>query len=254
MYEYNLGNYEPAEKQGLLLADTWRDSPLADNAMLLAGQAALKRKEYVRANELFNRMVKEFAGSPRMAEARLAQADALVELAKCPEAILIYEEIIAKYPNSELVPAAWCRKGDSQFTLGAESRKRFEEAIESYQVVANSSGAGPDLVLQSKYKIGRCLEKLERAEEALKQYYLKVIVPYLEERAKGVWHTEACKLWFTRAVFNAADMMEAKKDWNGAVGILERAVSADVPAANEIKERIKKIKSEHWWNFINSAR
>jgi TolA-binding protein len=253
-YEYNQGNYESAEKRGLQLAEKYRNSPLADSAVLLAGQAAFKRKEYLRAVDLFTKMVKEYPASRHVVEARFAQADALSELANYPAAILIYEEIIIKYQDSELAPAAWCRKGDCQFTLGTDNRKRYEEAIESYRVVVNSSAAGPDLAIQSKYKIGRCLEKLDRTTEAFEQYYLKVMVPYLDERAKGVWHTEACKLWFTRAAFNAADIMEAKKDWNGVVSILERAVSADVPAAAEAKERIKKIKSEHWWNFLNSPR
>jgi tetratricopeptide (TPR) repeat protein len=233
--------------------ETYHDSSLADSALLLAGQSAFKRKEYVRANELFMKMVKEYPSSPRIAEARFAQADAMNELAKYPAAILIYEEIIIKYPDSELVPAAWCRKGDSQFTLGAENAKRYDEAIESYRVVVNSSGAGPELAMQANHNIGRCLEKSGRAMEAFEQYYLKVMVPFLEERAKGVWHTETCKRWFTKAVLNAADIMEARKDWTRAVSILERAVEADVPAAGDIKERIKKITSEHWWNFINSS-
>ena len=182
------------------------------------------------------------------------QADALSELGKYPAAILIYEEIVIKYKDSEWAPAAWCRKAECQFALGTDDRKRYEEAIESYRVVANSSAAGPELALQANCRIGRCLEKLERTDEAFKQYYLKVIVPYLNERANGVWHTEACKLWFTRALLNAADMKEAGKDWEGTVHILERGVDADVPAANDIRERIKKIKSEHWWNFINSSR
>lgn len=252
-YDYNQGAYESAEKQSLQLAEKYRSSPLADSALLLAGQSAFKRKEYLRAVDLLTKMVKDYPASRHLAEARFAQADALSELANYPAAILIYEEII-KIPDNDLIPAAWCRKGDCQFTLGADDPKRYEEAIESYRVVVNNSASGLDLGIQASYKIGRCLEKLERTGEAFEQYYLKVIVPYLEDRAKGIWHTETSKLWFTRAVFNAADIMEARKDWPGAVSVLERAVGADVPAAAEAGERIKKIKSEHWWNFINSPR
>jgi len=184
-----------------------------------------------------------------MARARFTQADARAKLAGFSEAILIFDEIINKYPDSDLVELAWGRKGDCQFTLGAEDPKRYEESIESYRVVANSSSASLDLVMQALYMVGRCWEKMGQTDKAFEQYYFKVIVRYLEDREKGVWHNEAAKVWFTRAAINAADIMEAKKDWRTVVNILERVVNAGVPASDEACERITKIRSERWWLF-----
>jgi hypothetical protein len=115
--------------------------------------------------------------------------------------------------------------------------------------VADGASTRPDLVLQANYKIGRSIQKLERTDDALDQYYTKVILRYFEDREKGVWHDQHAKVWFTRAVFNAADIMEAKGDWRGVVSILQKAIKAGVPAADEARERVNAIKSERWWLF-----
>lgn len=248
-YAYNRGDYERSEKEFLLAVEKKPGGALADDGLLWAGISAAKGKEYLRANEHFNRLVKEYAESDKLAEARFSQADALCELAHFSAAILIFDEIITKYPESDFVAPAWGRKGDCQFTLGADDPKRYDESIASFRVVANSSGTRLELVMQAEYKIGRCLEKQERAKDALDQYYLKVIIRYFEDREKGIWHNENSKVWFTRAAFNAADIMEERKDWRGVVSILERVVKAAVPAADQAKERIEKIKSEQWWLF-----
>jgi hypothetical protein len=43
--------------------------------------------------------------------------------------------------------------------------------------------------------------------------------------------------------------MENRGQWRRVVKILERVVAAGVPAANEARERIAKIRSERWWLF-----
>lgn len=247
--EYNQANYRAAETNFIEFVDRYPADDLTDDALLRAGLCASKQKEYHRAIEFLSRLAKEFPQSEKMAHARFAQADALAELARFSEAILIFDDIINRHPHSELLPMAWMRKGDCQFTLGAEDPKRYQESIESYRVVANSSQADLDLVMQALYKIGRCREKMGQVDEAFEQYYFKVIIRYLEDREKGIWHNEASKIWFTRAAVNAADIMEARQDWRTVVRILERVIKAGVPAADEARERIERIKSEHWWLF-----
>jgi len=248
-HEYNRGEYEAAEKDLTALAVKYPQSSQADASLFRAGVAAARQNEYVRSVELLAKLVKDYPASPWIAEGRFAQGDSLTELAKHPEAILIYDEIINKHPDSGLAIPAWGRKGDCQFVLGADDAGRYEEALESYRVVAGSSDAPHDLVLQAEYKIGRCLEKMGKSEEAFEQYYLKVIVRYLDEREQGVWHNEASKVWFTRAARNAAEMMQAEKDWRRMVSILQRIVEAGVPDADEAQAHIEELKKEKWWLF-----
>lgn len=248
-YEYNQGNFENAEKQFLLFLEKYQGDSRADGALLWASRAAFARKEYVRSIELLTRMVKEHPDSGKIAEARFAQAEALCELAKFSEAIVILDEIVNKHPNSDLIPAAWVKRGDSQFMLGGEDHTRYEEAMKSYRMAVNSLKASLDLILEGEYKTGRCLDKLGRDTDAVDQYYSKVMIRFLEERAKGVWHNENSKRWFALASSKAADIMEARKEWRQAVRILERVVASGVPQVEDTQERIKRIKAESWWLF-----
>ncbi|MBT3191189.1 MAG: tetratricopeptide repeat protein [Verrucomicrobia bacterium] len=248
-FSYNTGDYVAAEAEFLSFVEQYAKHALADRAVYRAGLAAVKRKEYVRAIELFGRLAKQYPESEWLAGARFHQADAMCELGKFAGAILVFEEVINNYPASELVPLAWGRKGDCLFTLGAEDPARYEEAIRSYRVVAQSPQARRDHIWQAAYKIGRTLEKLEREDEAQGHFYTKVMVPFLVAKAEGETISESAKTWFTRAALGAADIATARGDWRKLVRILDRISEAEVAISGEARARIKTIKSEHWWLF-----
>ena len=246
-YAFNHGAYAEAEKQFLAVAAKFPKDALADQALLWAGRAAMKQKEYVRAVDSFTRVAETYPDSPRMADARFLQGDALSELGEFSRAIVVFDELIAKYPANPLVGAAWGRKGDCQFTLGAGDAKRYDEAIASYRAVTKSPGLTFDLELQAEFKIGRCLDKLGRKDEAFEQYYTKVVVGYLERSETTPREANAAAaVWFTKAAFAAADILEADKNWRREVKVLERVVKARALAAHDAQERIDRIRAEHW--------
>jgi TolA-binding protein len=240
-YAYNHGHYAEAETQFIKLAEKAPKDALAEKALIWAGRSAMKQKEYLRAVDIFSRMARAYPGSEHMAEARFLQGDSLSELGEFSRAILVFDDLIARFPNSTLVSAAWGRRGDCQFTLGATDARRYDEAVSSYRSVARSPGTTFDLELQAEYKIGRCYDKLGRRAEALEQYYTRVVVRYLAGKGSV---PEA--LWFTKAAFSAADILELEKNWKRAVKVLERVVDARVPASGDARKRIEQIRAEHW--------
>lgn len=242
---FNHGRFAEAEAYFIRLAETYPKDVLADQALLWAGRAASRQKEYLRAVDLFTRVARTYPDSVHMDEIRFFQGDALTELGEFSQAIVAFDELINKYPGSQLLPAAWGRRGDCQLTLGMGDPRRYEEAIGSYRAVFNSAGAAFDLKLQAEYKIGRCLEKLGRRKEAFEQYY-KVVCRHLEELAATREPAAAAAVWFTKAAFSAADILEADKDWRRAVKVLERVVSAGVSASADAQARIERIRAEHW--------
>jgi len=241
-YAYNHGTYVEAEAQFIRLADQSPRDPLADQALIWAGRSAMMQKEYLKAVDLFSRLAKTYPSSPRLAEARFLQGDSLSELGEFSRAIVVFDDLLAKYPSSTLVSAAWGRRGDCQFTLGATDPKRYDEAVASYRSVAHSPGTTFDLGLQAEFKIGRCFDKQGRRGDALEQYYAKVVVAYLAVRNPD----PAAAVWFTKAAFAVADILELEKNWKRAVAVLERVVDARVPAGGDARKRIEQIRAEHW--------
>lgn len=247
-YEFNRGDFGQAETGFMELATKFPAHPLAESALLWAGKSAAKRKEYLRANEHFQELVKRFPAGAKVAEARYSQGDALSELGKFSNAILIFEEVIANY-DSYVVDLAWGRKGDCEFALGGTEPVRYESAMDSYGVVVNSATASEEIKLQARYKIGRCLQKLGRNEEAFNQYYLQVVVPYLDDKSRGLGHNPASEVWFTQAAFDAAGILESGKKWTEAVKLLKRVADAGVAASEQARERINEIRRKNWLLF-----
>lgn len=240
-YDYNAGAYESAEQRFMTLVKNYPRASLADQALFWAGRAAFLQKEFRRANDHFAALIKDYPASRWRPEARYYQAEALCERGEFAGAILIFDEIIKQFPGHELVEAAWRRKGDSQFVLGAENPKRYAEAIASYQMVIDRPDTSAASRMEAEYKIGRSLEKAGRRAEAFERY-LKVVYHAgddLDRQPQGV-------MWFTRAAFNAAALKEDEKNWRQAAAIYQRVVDADVPASADAQERIRKIRAEQW--------
>ncbi len=238
-YDYNHGQLETARARFLLYVERWPDGPWADAALLWAGRAAFRLDNFTQAIDLMARLWKAYPESKRLAEGRFVQADALCELARFDEAVLLLNEVITRYPESDWVTPAWGRKGDSLFSMGVDNPHRFEEAMASYREMLGRRDVTEEVALQAEFKIGRCLEKLKLVDAAIEHYYTRVILRFLETRAKGLPHEDA-SVWFTRAAFNVADLL-TQNDPDAAIRILRRVAETDVPGQVEARQRLEQL-------------
>ena len=241
---FNHGDPETAEQRFASVADDHPGSPRAADALYWAGRAATARRAYLAANEHYNALMARYPDSPRVPETLLAQGDVLSELGQFAAAILAFNEVIVKFPQRPEAMIAWGRKGDCQYTLGQENSARYEEALLSYRTLLDFAGAPPDLRLQAGYKIGRCLEKMGRAAAALDRY-MEVVYSFLQETRPPAEAT----VWFTRAAFGAAALQERTGNWKEAVGIYRRVADSGLSAATEARDRMERIRKEHWTLF-----
>jgi TolA-binding protein len=242
-FEFNHERFTDARAHCLEYTARWPKAPFVDAALLWAGRASFRLADYTQVVELMTRLYKEFPQSPRLAEGRFLQADSLVELARFDEAILLFDEIINRFPESDWVTAAWGRKGDCLFSMAADKTGRFSEAITAYQEMLARRDITPEMVLQAEFKIGRCQEKLKRIDAALEQYYTRVILKYAEYRTQTGWHNEAAATWFTRAAFQMADLLVQKNDIDAATRVLMRVIQAGVPGQIEARQRLERLQS-----------
>ena len=128
--------------------------------------------------------------------------------------------------------------------FGQETPARYEEALLSYRTLLDFAGAPVDLRLQAGFKIGRCLEKMGRSAAALDRY-MEVVYSYLQEARPPAEAT----VWFTRSAFAAAALQERAGRWKEAFGIYRRVADSDAPAAPEARDRMERIRKEHWVLF-----
>ncbi|HQN80522.1 MAG TPA: tetratricopeptide repeat protein [Kiritimatiellia bacterium] len=243
-YAFNHGDYATAEERFCRVAADHPDSPRAPDALYWAGRTATARRAYLAANEHYNALMTRYPDQPRLAETLLAQGDVLSELGQFGAAILAFNEVIVNFPQQPQAMVAWGRKGDCQYTLGQENPARYEEALLSYRTLLDFAGAPVDLRLQAGFKIGRCLEQMGRTAAALDRY-MEVVYAYLQETDSPPEGT----VWFTRAAFGAAALQERAGKWKEAFGIYRRVADSSLPAAAEARDRMTRIRQEHWHLF-----
>lgn len=246
---FNAGAYVEAERYFMEFQALHAGHPDRERALLWAARAASRREEFLRSLEILTLFLRDFPTSTRLAEARYDQGNALAALGKFPEAILAYQEVINRSPQSDLVPDAWLHVGDSHFMLGIEDESRYTQAVSAYRVAGSLPNAGVDLRLQCEYKIGRCLQSLGQVDAAIDQYYRNVLTRFLEVRESGGLQSESARMWCGRAARDLAGIFESRQEWRQVVNVLERALQAGVSDEAGLRERIREIRARQWWEF-----
>jgi TolA-binding protein len=241
-FDYNRNRLEEAGRRLLQYAETWPRGAWADAAVLWAGRAAFHAQEFTNTVALMSRLQREYPQSPRFAESRFVQGEALYMLTRYQEAVVVLDEIISRYPDNDWVTPAWARKGDCLNALGSEKAARYDEAIKAYREVLGRRDATPEMILQAEFRIGRCLQKKQQPDAAIDQFYSRVVLRFLESRQKGVYYPESASSWFDQAAFQAADLLEQKKAFDQAEGLLNRVIQANTPGRDEALKRIERLR------------
>jgi TolA-binding protein len=234
---------EEANRRLLQYVETWPRGSWADAAVLWAGRAAFRAADYTNTVTLMSRLQREYPQSPRFAESRFVQGEALYMLTRYQEALVVFDNLISRYPDSDWVTAAWARMGDSLSALGSEKATRYDEAMKSYSEVLGRRDATPEMKLQAQFRIGRCLQKKQQPDAAIDQYYSHVVLRFLEERQKGTYYPEGASAWFEQAAFLAAELLQQKKANEQAESILNRVIQANTPGREEAQQRIQRLRT-----------
>jgi tetratricopeptide (TPR) repeat protein len=241
-FHFNRGDYSSAGKYFADYATGFADRQWADAAVLWQARAMFNRGDYTAVIETVTRLVTRYPSSSRISEARFIQAQALTELARFDAAILLFDRILESDAQSRWGKMALLHKGNCLFALGAGNPVRFEEALAVYRSIALDADLTSSALIEIHYKIGRCLEKLERYEEAVDAYYSQVLLRYIRDRAAGTWHDETTLSLVVRASFSAAEIYEKQGRYEQAEGVLERIVKSGSAAADEARRRIAVLK------------
>lgn len=236
-FAFNRGRWKDA---GRLFAAAAELSPTAGDALLWSARAAFADNDFARAIKLVTDFVASAGDSPLRFAALLVQAEALIELARFDEAVLVLEQVAGSAGSAERLRAQLLR-ADAFFAMGADNSARYRSALESYRALLLGEALSPSERIVVAYKVARTLEKLKRLEEAIDQYYTRVVLAYRDGRAEGVRYGEEAKTAFARAAFRLSEEYESRGRSFQAVKLLELVVKSDVAAADEAARRIQRI-------------
>ena len=234
---FRQNDYPNAQTQFELVSEEDPDSPLLETALFLAGEAARKSmnsSSMDHAVELFEEVYK--INGPLRYRARLEQALTKRQALQDKEAIVLLNDLVNQTIPIDIRCEAMDAKGDAEFTLGAKDESGYHDAIKTFDSLARLDGA-PAVCRQSAlYKKAKCYEKIGQWDDALAAYYDVLSIDY---GTPG-------EIWYFRAGFDAAQILESEKSWASAAAIYQKLAATPSSRAEEAKNRLARLRLEHF--------
>lgn len=218
----------------------------APSALLWASRAAFACNGFQKAVDLVSILAKTHPDAPEAAEGRLVQGEALVELSRFDEAILVLETAAA---DSRALPRerrkARVLMADALFAMGADNSSRYAESLKTYSSVLLGDDLDEWERMSISYKSARCMERMERAPEAIDAYYSGVVNPYVKARERGANPPDDARAVFVRAAFRLADVFEGRGENVQAANILKLVTAADAGSpSRDAKRRLQRLQKK----------
>lgn len=241
---YNRSQWKPARELFVAYSTNSLAKPAkAAAALLWAARAAFADNDFPLAVQTVTALTERFPESSELPAAYLVQGEALIELSRFDEAVLVLERAaLVEGASAESRMRARLMRADALFAMGADNPVRYREALDTYRAVLLGESMTPGLRLSVSFKIGRTLEKLKKTDDAINQYYTEVVLAYRNASdADRAGFDDEARAAFVRAAFRLADEYESRGRDLQAMNILELVVRGDVPAAEEARKRIARI-------------
>jgi tetratricopeptide (TPR) repeat protein len=230
-------DYPNAQTQFELVSEEDPDSPLVETALFLAGEAARKSmnsSSMDHAVELFEEVYK--INGPLRFRARLEQALTKRQALQDREAIVLLNDLLNQAVPIDIRCEAMDAKGDAEFTLGSKEEDQYREAVKTFDSLATLDGVSAVCRQTALYKKAKCYEKIGLWDEALAAYYDVLSIDY----------GEPGEIWYFRAGFDAAQILESKKSWASAAAIYQKLAATPSSRAEEAKNRLTRLRLEHF--------
>ncbi|MBQ5531132.1 MAG: tetratricopeptide repeat protein [Kiritimatiellae bacterium] len=217
------------------------DGANAPEAMLWAARAAFSGNDFDGAISIATRLAVRWPESRARPLAMLVQGEALLEMSRLDEAIVVLEKAAAdaNAPEDARLRAKMLR-ADAVFAMGADNPARYAEALDAYTELYSTGAPGDAGRMAAAFKIARTLERTGRMDEAIDRYYGDVVCAWLDARRKGTQGGEEEKALFVRAAFRLADEYEKRSEIAQARSMLKLARDyAGGAAAKEAERRME---------------
>jgi tetratricopeptide (TPR) repeat protein len=219
-------------------------------ALFLAAQSAARAMDPASIDDslmILERVAGSDANDQMGWQARL-QEGALKNAQNLPlEALAIYDRIISfqqtpatqgtPVPDADIRAAALMAKADTLHQLADKDPTRDDEAIKVWQQLASDQTMPLRWRNQALCKSGLILEKKGQEDAALAAYY---------QAFKNDRTSEPEQLWHDKAAFEAARLLESRKQWNDAVVLYGQIISEGGSRSDEAKARLSKLRLENF--------
>jgi tetratricopeptide (TPR) repeat protein len=277
-YELKQLTEDQVEDALVKLAQKYKDLPAAPDAYFHLGEFYMNHRDYVRAQDAFQQLVANYPNSAeidtayyyagRAAFAHEDYTSALALLEKVPDASpfkpdarlwegrvyqqqqnfaqaqTYYDGVLATEKNGPLFVEASLLKGECLFALGSQDPGNYTQALAAFdQILKSPDGTIADRN-EAAVRKAKCLEKLGRVDEALGQYLDVVYGRVAGDDASMPQPPEFS--WQLEGGSQAGRILEARKDWRGAIEVYKRLEQIGGPHAQDFHDLINKLRRDNY--------
>lgn len=238
---YRQQDFPNAQTQFQILAQENPRGPFSERALFFAAKSAtqtMAAQSLDRALVLLDEVVKK--NGELKWTARNEQAAIERKLGKPQDAATLYDEVLQGNAKAEEKREALCGKGDIFYEAGERDPENYRNAIKVYDQLAGQKDIPVHWRNQALFKKGICLEKLRDRENALASFYQIIEEETRPDRPQREF------LWYYKAGFNAARLLEEDSKWQPAAVVYQKLASAGGARSDEAKSRLSRLRLEHF--------
>lgn len=245
---FRQGDFLRARTQFHQVEEDHPDSLYAESALFFAAKSSMSlisAADLNHALELFEEVVRR--GGSLAFEARWQQVAIKRQQGNLSDAVGVLDAMMAgkPAPEGESLAALLLEKGEMLLLQARESPKSLDDAMEVFRRAAAIPEIGRQwrwraqvLLAQTQQRQGKSSESLETSHDLLENGIAA------GNGTKPLSPQEM--VWFYRAGFLAADILESQKEWEAAARLCERIAQTNGPRATEAKDRATRIREVHF--------
>ncbi len=234
-----------AQQRLVFLADNYAESRLAPMALFEAALNAEKRGQgnYLdQANQLLERISRDYPNSDIVYYSRLKQADLLRKLNQFGAAQQLYESLENRYSDRHDRYLAQISLADTLMARSVEDPAKFDAAISRFELLVDLSDVPTDLRVEAGYKLGVAWQNsgnLGKAKQALWTLYDLILGERDRMDSLGV----KGRYWLARSLFTLAELEKSDGDLDRARFFYEIIVRSKLSGFELAKDQLGRIES-----------
>ena len=205
------------EAQQLLtkLADEFPDNTYAPYALYQAALQAERRGQdanFVEANRLIEDLVKKYPASDLIFYARLKQGDLLRKLNQFPQAQQVYETLVNNYTNHKDVILAQLALAECHNAQSANDPAQAERAITLFEHLRDRVDAPVDVRVEAGFNLGNLFVRRGETARAEEVWLIDVVHEFLvKDPAVAAQLGAKGRYWMARTLLELGSLFESQE-------------------------------------------
>lgn len=207
-----------AQRRSIDLADNYPGSELTPVALYEAALYALNRgtdATRLEANQILNRLAKDYAEHPLVFYSRLHQGNLLRRFNDFGGAEVVFDDLLVSFPQHKDRPIVEMAQAECILAQTDTSQARLDQAIGRFERLAQLPELPIDLRVEASWKWAFSYERRDSPDRVIEIYWL-AINQFLIDVDQSEQLGSTGRYWMSRIIISLGEALEERGDFDSA--------------------------------------